>query len=41
MPTIILGLGQGLNLAPVTSAGIHNASYELTVIASDAINMMH
>lgn len=40
-PMIILGLGQGLILAPVTSAGVHDAPDELAGIASGVTNTMH
>lgn len=40
-PMIILGLGQGLILAPVTSAGVHEAPNELAGIASGLTNTMH
>ncbi|NJE63235.1 MFS transporter [Enterococcus durans] len=41
LPMIILGLGQGLILAPVTSAGVHDAPDELAGIASGVTNTMH
>lgn len=41
VPMIILGLGQGLILAPVTSAGVHDAPDELAGIASGVTNTMH
>lgn len=41
LPMIIVGLGQGLILAPVTSAGVHEASTELAGIASGITNTMH
>jgi sugar phosphate permease len=41
IPMIILGLGQGLILAPVTSAGVHDAPDELAGIASGVTNTMH
>ena len=41
IPMVILGLGQGLILAPVTSAGVHEAPTELTGIASGVTNTMH
>jgi EmrB/QacA subfamily drug resistance transporter len=41
IPMIILGLGQGLILAPVTSAGIHEAPDNLSGIASGVTNTMH
>lgn len=41
VPMIILGLGQGLILAPVTSAGVYEAPDELAGIASGVTNMMH
>ncbi|WDA70059.1 MFS transporter [Lactococcus lactis] len=41
IPMIILGLGQGLILAPVTSAGVHNAPANLTGVASGITNTMH
>ncbi len=41
IPMLILGLGQGLILAPVTSAGVHEASTELSGIASGVTNTMH
>lgn len=41
IPMIILGLGQGLILAPVTSAGVHDAPDELAGIASAVTNTMH
>ncbi|WP_165006465.1 MULTISPECIES: MFS transporter [unclassified Enterococcus] len=41
VPMLILGLGQGLVLAPVTSAGVHEAPNELAGIASGVTNTMH
>lgn len=41
VPMIILGLGQGLILAPVTSAGVYEVPDELAGIASGVTNMMH
>lgn len=41
LPMIIVGLGQGLILAPVTSAGVHEAPTELAGIASGITNTMH
>ncbi|SET27411.1 drug resistance transporter, EmrB/QacA subfamily [Enterococcus malodoratus] len=41
IPMLILGLGQGLILAPVTSAGVHEAPPELAGIASGVTNTMH
>lgn len=41
IPMVILGLGQGLILAPVTSAGVHEAPIELAGIASGVTNTMH
>lgn len=41
VPMGILGLGQGLILAPVTSAGVHDAPDELVGIASGVTNTMH
>lgn len=41
VPMIILGLGQGLILAPVTAAGVHDAPDELAGIASGVTNTMH
>lgn len=41
IPMIILGLGQGLILAPVTSAGVHKAPDNLAGIASGVTNTMH
>lgn len=41
IPMLILGLGQGLILAPVTSAGVHKAPPELAGIASGVTNTMH
>ncbi|WP_260287211.1 MFS transporter [Peribacillus aracenensis] len=41
IPMLILGLGQGLILAPVTSAGVHEAPTELAGIASGVTNTMH
>ncbi|PEK99599.1 MFS transporter [Bacillus sp. AFS017336] len=41
IPMVILGLGQGLILAPVTSAGVHEAPTELAGIASGVTNTMH
>ncbi len=41
MPMVILGLGQGLILAPVTSAGVHEAPNELSGAASGVTNTMH
>lgn len=41
IPMLILGLGQGLILAPVTSAGVHEAPLELAGIASGVTNTMH
>lgn len=38
---LILGIGQGLILAPVTAAGVHEASDEMAGIASGVTNMMH
>ncbi len=41
VPMIILGLGQGLILAPVTSAGVYEAPDKLAGIASGVTNTMH
>lgn len=41
LPMLILGVGQGLVLAPVTSAGVHEAPTELAGIASGVTNTMH
>ena len=41
VPMIILGLGQGLILAPVTSAGVYEAPDALSGIASGVTNTMH
>lgn len=41
LPMLILGIGQGLILAPVTAAGVHEASDEMAGIASGVTNMMH
>ena len=41
IPMIILGLGQGLILAPVTSAGVQEAPDNLAGIASGVTNTMH
>lgn len=41
IPMIILGLGQGLILAPVTSAGVYQAPDKLAGIASGMTNTMH
>lgn len=41
IPMVILGLGQGLILAPVTSAGVYEAPSELAGIASGVTNTMH
>lgn len=41
VPMIILGLGQGLILAPVTSAGVYEAPDELAGIASGVTNTIH
>lgn len=41
VPMVILGLGQGLILAPVTSAGVYEAPDELAGIASGVTNTMH
>lgn len=41
LPMLILGLGQGLTLAPVTSAGVHEAPDEMAGIASGVTNSMH
>lgn len=41
IPMTILGLGQGLILAPVISAGVHDAPDELAGIASAVTNTMH
>lgn len=41
IPMMIIGLGQGLILAPVTSAGVHEAPNELSGIASSLTNVMH
>lgn len=41
IPMLILGLGQGMILAPVTSAGVHEAPNELAGIASGVTNTMH
>ncbi|OTN75172.1 hypothetical protein A5886_000242 [Enterococcus sp. 8G7_MSG3316] len=41
VPVLILGVGQGLILAPVTAAGVHQASDEMAGIASGVTNMMH
>lgn len=38
---LILGVGQGLILAPVTSAEVHEAPTELAGIASGVTNTMH
>lgn len=41
IPMMIIGLGQGLILAPVTSAGVHETPTELSGIASSLTNVMH
>lgn len=41
VPMVILGLGQGMILAPVTSAGVHDAPNELAGVASGLTNTMH
>lgn len=41
VPMIILGLGQGLILAPVTSSGVYEAPDKLAGIASGVTNTMH
>jgi len=41
LPMLILGLVQGLILAPVTSAGVHEASDDLAGVASGLTNTMH
>lgn len=41
IPMLILGLGQGLILAPVTSAGVHEAPAKMAGIASGVTNTMH
>ncbi|MBO0458124.1 MFS transporter [Enterococcus hulanensis] len=41
IPMLVLGLGQGLILAPVTSAGVHAAPNELAGVASGVTNTMH
>ncbi|KRM72042.1 MFS transporter [Lacticaseibacillus brantae] len=41
IPMLILGLGQGLTLAPVTSAGVHEAPDAMAGIASGVTNSMH
>lgn len=41
IPMMIIGLGQGLILAPVTSAGVHDAPKELAGVASGLTNAMH
>ncbi|MGY3702959.1 MFS transporter [Vagococcus martis] len=41
IPMIVLGLGQGLILAPVTSAGVYQAPKEMAGIASGITNTMH
>lgn len=41
VPMLILGVGQGLILAPVTSAGVHEAPADLSGIASGVTNTMH
>ncbi|MCH4167722.1 MAG: MFS transporter [Streptococcaceae bacterium] len=41
IPMIIIGIGQGLILAPVTSAGVHETPTKLSGIASGVTNTMH
>ncbi|MBS7576376.1 MULTISPECIES: MFS transporter [unclassified Enterococcus] len=41
IPMMIIGIGQGLILAPVTAAGVHEAPVELSGIASGVTNTMH
>lgn len=41
VPMIILGLGQGLILTPVTSTGVYESPDELAGIASGVTNTMH
>lgn len=41
LPMLLVGLGQGLVVAPVTSAGIHKAPEELSGAASGLTNTMH
>lgn len=41
VPMVILGLGQGMILAPVTSAGVHDVPNELAGVASGLTNTMH
>lgn len=41
LPMGILGLGQGFILAPITSAGVHEAPNELAGAASGVTNTMH
>ncbi|MFC0233430.1 MFS transporter [Vagococcus entomophilus] len=41
IPMMVIGLGQGLILAPVTSAGVYKAPAELSGVASGVTNTMH
>lgn len=41
LPMILLGIGQGLVLSPVTSAGVYQAPQHLAGIASALTNTMH
>ncbi|MBC1422654.1 MFS transporter [Listeria seeligeri] len=41
LPMAVIGLGQGLILAPVTSAGVHDAPDELAGVASGLTNTVH
>lgn len=41
IPMLILGVGQGMILAPVTAAGVHDAPNELAGVASGLTNTMH
>lgn len=41
LPMSVIGIGQGLILAPVTSAGVHDAPKELAGAASGLTNTMH
>lgn len=41
LPMILLGIGQGLILSPVTSAGVYQAPQHLAGIASALTNTMH
>lgn len=41
LPMLLIGLGQGLILAPVTAAGIYQAPNDLAGAASGLTNTMH